>query len=389
MLLKRFFNLPFFVLLLFVSVVLFGNQIDISLKSQAYALSLLLKDVIVFCLPLIIFSFVLNGILNLKNESIKVVLILVPLVCISNFSGFWVSYIFTTPILKTGIITISKLSPQNVLIPAWQSHISPLIRNDIALISGVAIGILGNFLKTGVLDRISETLNDIANFVLKKLICPILPLFVLGFIIKMQYEGTLSLIVREYALLLGIVALLAYGYMFTVMFLLSGRDFKATVQKFKNLLPSVLIGLFSMSSAAAIPSTIEGSQKNLENKNIAKFVVPATANMHLLGDCFAIPIIGLALMVSFGYGLPSLGQYFIFTLYGVAAKFASAGIPGGSALIFVPIFESIFGFSPEMLTAITAIYVLFDPVATSSNVFGHGMFAILFEKIYNKFFKKN
>ena len=139
-----------------------------------------------------------------------------------------------------------------------------------------------------------------------------------------------------------------------------------------------------MSSAAAIPTTIEGSKKNLKNANLAQFIVPATANMHLLGDCFAIPIIGLALMVSFGYGVPDAGKYLIFTLYGVMAKFASAGIPGGSALIFVPIFENVFGFSPEMLTAITAIYVLFDPIATSSNVFGHGMFAMLFEKVYTK-----
>ena len=143
-----------------------------------------------------------------------------------------------------------------------------------------------------------------------------------------------------------------------------------------------------MSSAAAIPTTIEGTEKNLANKNIAKFVVPATANMHLLGDCFAIPIIGLALMVSFGYGFPSLSQYLIFTLYGVLAKFAAAGIPGGSALIFVPLFESIFGFSAQMSAAVLTIYFLFDPVATSSNVFGHGMFAILFEKIYCKLFKK-
>jgi Na+/H+-dicarboxylate symporter len=89
-------------------------------------------------------------------------------------------------------------------------------------------------------------------------------------------------------------------------------------------------------------------------------------------------------MVSFGYGLPSFGKYLVFSLYGVAAKFAAAGIPGGSALIFVPIFESIFGFSAPMLTAVTAIYVLFDPIATSSNVFGHGMFAILFEKVYKR-----
>ena len=212
-------------------------------------------------------------------------------------------------------------------------------------------------------------------------------MFVLGFIVKMQHEGTLLLIMKEYSMLLCLVAVLAYGYMFLVMFFISNRNLNQTIQKFKNLLPSVLIGLFSMSSAAAIPSTIEGSEKNLKNKNIAKFVVPATANMHLLGDCFAIPIIALALMVSFGIKLPSISQYFILTLYGVLAKFAAAGIPGGSVLIFVPILHDILGFTPEMLTAITAIYVMFDPIATSSNVFGHGMFALLFEKVYTKYIK--
>ncbi len=382
--LKKFLNLPFLVLSLFLFVLFFGDSLELALKSQVYAISLLLKEVIVFILPLIIFSFVLNGILSLKNESIKVILCLVPLVCLSNFAGFWVSYIFTAPILKTGIVTISELSTQNTLEPAWRFSIPPIVRNDVALILGVLVGILCNVIKTSSLDRISIALNKTANFLLKRIICPILPLFVLGFIVKMQYEGTLTLIIGEYAVLLGIVAILAYGYMFAVMFMLSGRNVKRALTKFKNLLPSVLIGLFSMSSAAAIPTTIEGSKKNLENANLAQFIVPATANMHLLGDCFAIPIIGLALMVSFGYGIPDAGKYFIFTLYGVMAKFASAGIPGGSALIFVPIFEHVFGFSPEMLTAITAIYVLFDPIATSSNVFGHGMFALLFEKVYTK-----
>ena len=384
MFLRKFVNLPFFVLCLFVSVLLFGDQIDASTKSQLYAISLCLKDIIVFVLPIIIFSFVLNGILSLKGESLKVILTLVPLVCLSNFCGFWASYLFAAPILDTGIIKISPLSPQSVLSPAWSFAITPLIKNDIALICGVCCGVVGNFVKWKGLEKVSSTLNSIANFILKKLICPILPLFVLGFIIKMQYEGTLMLIIKEYALLLLMLAVLAYGYMFSVMFLLSGRNFGRTFEKFRNLLPGVLVGLFSMSSAAAIPNTIEGSEKNLENKNIARFVVPATANMHLLGDCFALPIIGLALMVSFGYGLPSFGEYLVFSLYGVAAKFAAAGIPGGSALIFVPIFESVFGFSAPMLTAVTAIYVLFDPIATSSNVFGHGMFAILFEKVYKR-----
>lgn len=385
---KKFLNLPFFVLTLFILTFIFGNSLDQELKSNLYAVSLLLKDVIICTLPIIIFSFVMSGILNLKGESFKIILILVPLVCLSNFTGFWVAYIFTNPLLKAGVLKISELTSQNPLKEAWSLHIPQFFRNDFAMIAGLLVGIIGGYIKTPLINKLSDFLSSIANFILKKVICPILPVFVLGFIIKMQHEGTLTLIMKEYALLLLIVAILAYGYMFTIMFFASSKNLKETFKKFQNLLPGVLIGLCSMSSAAAIPSTIEGSEKNLEQPNIAKFVVPATANMHLLGDCFAIPIIGLALMVSFGYPLPSLSQYLIFSLYGVVAKFAAAGIPGGSALIFVPIFESVFGFNSTMLTAITAIYVLFDPIATSSNVFGHGMFAILFEKIYKRMFKK-
>lgn len=386
--LRKVFNLPFVVLTLFVCTFFFGDLLSVDAKKELYSVSLFLKDVIVFLLPLVIFSFVMNGVLSLKGDSLKIILLLVPMICLSNFSGFWVSYIFTAPLLETGVITISKLTSHKVLEPAWALSLKPLVKNDVSLISGIVLGMCGIFFRVKFIQAISVKLSVVSNFILKKIICPFLPIFVLGFIVKMQHEGTLGLIMKEYSLLLAVVAVLAYGYMFTVMFFLSSRDIKATFCKFKNLLPGVLIGLCSMSSAAAIPSTITGSEKNLHDKNIARFVVPATANMHLLGDCFAIPIIGLALMVSFGYPFPTFSQYLVFSLYGVVAKFAAAGIPGGSAIIFVPIFESIFGFNPEMLTAITAIYLLFDPIATSSNVFGHGMFAILFEKTYVKMFGK-
>lgn len=386
--LKRFLNLPMIFLILVLLVFFFGDSLSYESKASIYSISLLIKDLIIFILPIIIFSFVLSGLTQLKSESIKVILILLPLVCISNFAGFWTSYIFAMPILKTGLITISKLTSANELVPNLDWHIPSIIKNDMALLVASAIGLVGIFGKIEIISTIGEKLSVVANVLLKKVICPILPLFVLGFIIKMQYEGTLGIIAKQYFFLLIIVGILTYGYMGVIIYFLSGRKVKATLNKFKNLLPGVMIGMFSMSSAAAIPSTIEGSEKNLKNPSIARFVVPATANMHLLGDCFALPIIGLALMVSFGYELPSPYHYLIFSLYGVLAKFAAAGIPGGSAIILAPVFESVFGFNVPMLTAVTAIYVFFDPVATSSNVFGHGMFAMLFEKVFDKFSKK-
>jgi Na+/H+-dicarboxylate symporter len=291
--------------------------------------------------------------------------------------------------LQTGFIKISKLDVQNVLEPAWTVNLVPFVKNDVAMMAGVVCGIANSFIRNPAVEKVNVILSKIANFLLRKVVLLILPFFVAGFIVKMKHEETLILVIKEYSLLLVVLTVVAYGYMLTMLFFLSSSNIKTTLTKIKNLLPGVLIGLFSMSSAAAIPSTIEASEKNLKNKNIARFVVPATANMHLLGDCFALPIIGLALMVSFGYKFPTFYEYFIFSLYGVVAKFAAAGIPGGSAIIFVPIFESVFGFNTAMLTAVTAIYVLFDPIATSSNVFGHGVFALLFEKVYTKIFKRS
>jgi Na+/H+-dicarboxylate symporter len=379
--LNKFANLPFLILVLFIGTSLFGDSLGYAAKSQLYAISLCMKDLIVFILPVIIFSLVMSGIMNLKNESLKVIITLFALVCFSNFAGFWMSYIFTAPILDSGIITISRLNQDGSLLPAWHIQIEKIVSNDAALLSGLIVGIFGNFIKSGALEVASRKLLTVTNFLLKKVICSVLPLFILGFIVKMQHDGALTLIIKEYSRLLLVVVLLTYGYMLTIMYFVSGRSFSSTFAKFKNLLPGILVGFFSMSSAAAIPTTIECCKKNLKDEEMANFIVPTTANMHLLGDCFALPIIGLALMMSFGYGLPTLGKYLVFTLYGVVAKFAAAGIPGGSAIIFAPLFEAVFGFSGEMLSAVTAIYVLFDPFATSANVFGHGVLASVFEKI--------
>ena len=386
---KKFFtSLPFLLIVMVLTIIIFGNYFPLVFKEFALSLSLICKEIIIFILPFIIFSFVVSGLSEFQSESFKLVAILIPLVCLSNFAGLWVSYGVSSPILSNSILKISQLQPDKVLSPMFEFHLPSIIKNDYALLGAVLLVFLNNFIKSKYITNFSKKANTYANLVLKKVICPILPIFVLGFIIKMQYEGTLSLMIKEYSLILLLVLVIAYGYMATVMVLLCG-NIKFALTKIKNLLPSVLIGLFSMSSAAAIPTTIVASEKNLEDKKIARFVVPAAANMHLLGDCFAIPILACALMISFGHHYPTLIDYLIFSLRGVLAKFAAAGIPGGSAIIFAPILMDTFGFSSDMVTAFTTIYLIFDPVATSTNVFGHGMFAMLFEKVYKLISKKS
>lgn len=381
-------SLPFILVLMVLTIIFFGNSFPLWFREFALAISLLCKEVIIFLLPFIIFAFVLSGLTELQNESFRLVTILIPLVCLSNFAGFWTSYLLATPILTNSALKVTEIVRNNLLSPAFEVHFPTIIKNDWALLGAIAIAFLNNFIKSSYIMAFGKLSNIVANILLKKIIRRILPFFIFGFIVKMWHENTLLLIIKDYSMVLCLIAIFAYGYIALVSLALCRFNVQDAFTKCKNMAESVFIGLVGMSSAVAIPNTIKACEKNLEDPKIAKFVVPASANMHLLGDCFAIPVIACAMIVSFGIHYPTMGEYLVFSLRGVVAKFAAAGIPGGSALIFAPIMMDCFGFTSEMVTAFLTIYLLFDPVATSGNVFGHGMFAMLFEKVYRLIKKK-
>jgi Na+/H+-dicarboxylate symporter len=81
---------------------------------------------------------------------------------------------------------------------------------------------------------------------------------------------------------------------------------------------------------------------------------------------------------------PAFLDYLTFSFYFVLAKFSVAAIPAGGIIIMIPIIEDYLGFNSEMISLITAIYVLFDPVITGANILGNGGFAMLVNKIYSR-----
>ena len=72
-----------------------------------------------------------------------------------------------------------------------------------------------------------------------------------------------------------------------------------------------------------------------------------------------------------------------FAFYFVLAKFAVAAVPGGGVLVMLPVLEQHLGFNPMMLSLITTLYIIIDPLITSANVMGNGAFAMFFSKVYS------
>ncbi|MDR1906929.1 MAG: dicarboxylate/amino acid:cation symporter [Puniceicoccales bacterium] len=265
---------------------------------------------------------------------------------------------------------------------AWvlSFNLPSIISNDMALLSGVICGTFSGLIQRDIGKTMTQVFDGFIKYFFKILI-PLMPLFIVGTALKLQNDKMLSSIWTKYWIIMVIFILSAYGYVLLQFFLLSGFNFKKFALYLKNITPAIITGFGSMSSAAALPLSIRAAEENSTNKNNAAIIVPSTVNIHLVGDCFFIPMLALTILLSFGLPLPDFSKYLMFAMHFVLAKFAVAAVPGGGILVMLPILQTYLDFNAEMLGLITALYVLFDPIITACNVAGNGATAILFDKI--------
>lgn len=375
-------KLPATLLAVILLPMLFGDYVPVLLKSWSYALSLSMKSVLEFLLPFIIFSFVFSCLANQQKGAVLFVFLLIGCIFISNFTALMLGY--GAGNLGLGILKIqtNHQSVGPLLQPAWQFTITKLISNDKALLIGFISGIFFSLVPNQRVRMISLKLNQYANAFLKKIFIPLLPLFILGFIFKLEYDNVLHTSLKIYGPVLILIILTHWLYLSLWYSIASGFRIKRLLRYIRNVLPATLTGLSTISSAASMPVLLVATEKNLGDSNRARMIVPAIINIHTIGSAIGVPILALATLASFGYSTPSLSTFLVFAFYTALAKYAVAAVPGGVIIVVAPLLETYLGFSSEMIGLITAVYLICDPFGTCANVTGNGVFPILFSKLY-------
>lgn len=380
-----FHKMPIVLLGIIFSIFLFGDSIPESAKSVIFALSLSVKSAIIFILPFIIFMLLFKTVSQLSRDATKLVILILAFVCCSNFLSTMLSYQIGQQIYN---LDLSIAVPQDAsgLLPSWNFTLPKVIANDVAMFGGILLGLLAAFFAPNLATRFSSYFDKAVNVLLRGLTY-IVPLFIAGFILKLHHDKLMDNILRDYSVIFSLVALSLVSYISFIYLACSNFTFATFATRVKNMLPAAIAGFSSMSSAAAMPLTIIGTEKNTQNPLLSRLSIPATVNTHLVGDCFAIPIFAFAVMKNFGVPDPLFSSYLIFALYFVLAKFSVAAVPGGGILVMLPILESQLGFTAEMASLITALYILFDPVITCANVCGNGGFALVLDRLQKLLFK--
>lgn len=374
-----FRKMPFILLAIILSAALFSQWIPESYQSMLYAISLSIKSFIVFTLPFVVFGLLFKTAVHFASKASKMILLLLVAICCSNFISTLCSYTVGTLAYQFDL-SIAFPDEGVSLAPAWNFAFPKWLGNDQAMFLGLFFGIILGWLKPVFAKNLSVKLERVVGGVLKVILW-VIPFFIAGFVVKMNYDRMMPYIFRNYSIIFILIASAVFSYIALLYFIINNCRIQATLRSIKNMLPAAIAGFGSMSSAAAMPLTILGAEKNSKNPDLVRFTIPGTVNIHLIGDCFAIPIFAFAVLKSFGVEDPSFLNYLIFASYFVLAKFSVAAVPGGGILVMLPILESYLGFNADMLSLITALYILFDPIITSANVLGNGAFAMGMEKL--------
>jgi Na+/H+-dicarboxylate symporter len=341
-----------------------------------------------FIIPLIILGLVIPGISELGKGAGKL-LLMTTLIAYSStlISGFF-SYFttkFSLPLImeKSSILSSADLMNVAAISPYFTIEMHPVMDVTAALVLSFILGLSLTVIKGDGLRKVVLEFRDVIEFVIKKSIIPLLPLFIFGIFLKIAVEGQVPVVLGLFFKVIIIifamhVMLLLFQY--TTAWLVSGKNpFKALY----NMMPAYMTALGTQSSAATIPVTLAQTKKNGVNPDLAGFVVPLCATIHLAGSI--LKIVACAYSIMWFMDMPSgIGLFagFIFML-GII-MIAAPGVPGGAIMASIAILQSMLGFDQTLIGLMIALYITMDSFGTACNVTGDGAIALIINKLYKK-----
>lgn len=340
---------------------------------------------LVLVLPFLIASSIASALGNIPKGAKLFVIILFSCICLSNFLNVILGCVIGTIIIPAQT-TYQVNQVLDNLTPFWTLNLQPIISNDFALISGFIIGFILNIFGFPIIKFTVNNVNKFCMMFLNKFFVPLIPLFIFGYVVKLVDEKLFNTLLEQNLEVMIKMICFVITYLVFHVLLVSQFNLKKVIEIVKSLVSPMVAAFSTMSSASALPFNLTAVNKNVGDKNYANFICPTIMNIHMLGDTICIPIIAILLM-NF-YDIPiSNQQFLIFAIYFTLTKFSGAGVPGGTILVMLPVLEKTLGFTSEMCSLITSIYIVIDCVTSSVNVAGNNIFAIYIYPMYKKLLK--
>lgn len=266
------------------------------------------------------------------------------------------------------------------LTPYFSVEMPPPLEVMSALLLAFVVGLSMTAVKSDNLYNVLEELNAVVLKVVTTFVIPLLPIYIFGTFLNLGMNENFgdTMAAMGVVLVLSIVMTLV---IVLLQYLLAGAV--AGVNPFtalKNMLPAYFTALGTSSSAATIPVTYESTLKNKVEEEVAGFVVPLCATIHLSGSMMKITLYALSIVYMASLDVTG-GQIIGFILLLGIMMIAAPGVPGGAIMAAVGLLQSNLGFDESMVSLMIASYIVVDSFGTAANVTGDGAIALIVNKL--------
>lgn len=363
-----------------------GNFLPTPLVRLFVTFNSIFGEFLNFSIPLIILGLVTIAIADIGKGAGRMLLVTALIAYGATlFSGF-LSY-FTGAAVFPSLITpgapLDEVSESQGILPYFSVAIPPLMNVMTALVLAFTLGLGLASLHSDALKNVARDFQEIIVRMISAVILPLLPIYIFGIFLNMTHSGQVFSILMVFIKIIGVIFVL---HIFLLVFQYSVAALFVRKNPFRllgRMLPAYFTALGTQSSAATIPVTLEQTKKNGVSADIAGFVIPLCATIHLSGSTLKIVACALALMMM--QGMPfdfSLFAGFIFML-GITMV-AAPGVPGGAIMASLGILQSMLGFDESAQALMIALYIAMDSFGTACNVTGDGAIALIIDKIMGK-----
>ena len=366
--------------------IILGQILPEELSRIFFTFNSLFSEFLDFVIPLIILALVAEAIASIGKGAGIILMLTVALAYGSTvFSGYLAyftgSTFFPSLIDARGLQALSD----NVssLSPYFSINVPPVMGVMTALVLAFIIGLGASRLETTVLKRAIEELKEIISKLIANVIIPVLPLYIYGIFLDMSYSGKVFGVLMVFVKIISIIFILHIGlllFQFVVAGLVAKRN---PLRLLANMLPAYFMALGTSSSAATIPVTLAQVKRNGVSDDVASFVVPLCATIHLSGSMLKIVSCALALILMSG-GVYNVSLFTEFILILAITMVAAPGVPGGAIMAALAVLQSVLGFNEEQLALMVSLYIAMDSFGTACNVTGDGAIAVIVNRLQGK-----
>ena len=273
--------------------------------------------------------------------------------------------------------SLSDISPQT----SFYDHILNVIPNNIVkpFLEGNVLSLLLLAFAIGIgLSKLPESenktvvvkgllgLQDLLFLLIRGLIWT-LPLGIVAFSAQLSAQVSAGIVadsIGKYVLVVLGGNVIQFFVILPLFLLARGLN---PIHVLSKMMPAVLMALFTKSSAATLPVTMQSAENRLGvRKDIARFVLPICTTINMNGCAAFILVTSLFVMQNGGTTL-TLGTILLWLLISVVSAVGNAGVPMGCFFLTLSLMSGI-GAPVAILGIILPIYTIIDMVETAENV---------------------